>query len=139
MTDEDEPGRIGRFDIVGSTNRVLLLFDGECGFCQLCVNAGRRLLPYMPAVRAWQFVDLAGFGLTREQAAASVQLIGPDGLRAQGARAVALILALQPLTRWRTAGRLMLAPPLSWAADAGYRVVSRYRHRLPGRHTLSPC
>lgn len=123
---------------MGGANRVLMLFDGECGFCQLCVDVGRRLLPYMPVVRAWQFVDLASFGLTREDAAASVQLIGPDGLRAQGARAVALILALQPRAWWRTAGRIMLTPPLSWLAEAGYRMVARYRRHLPGVSTLSP-
>ncbi|GLX09929.1 DCC1-like thiol-disulfide oxidoreductase family protein [Microbispora sp. NBRC 16548] len=116
-------------------NRVLLVFDGDCAFCQTCVNTGHRLLPYMPAVRAWQGLDLGAVGLTREEVATSVQLLGPDGLRAHGARAVALLLALQPSAAWRAAGRAMLTPPVSWLAEAGYRLVSRYRHLLPGSTT----
>ncbi|GAB3138196.1 thiol-disulfide oxidoreductase DCC family protein [Microbispora hainanensis] len=113
-------------------NRVLLVFDGDCAFCQACVDAGHRFLPYMPSVRTWQGVDLHAAGLTREEAETSVRLLGPDGLRAHGARAVALLLALQPCAVWRAAGRVMLTPPVSWLAEAGYRLVSRYRHLLPG-------
>ncbi|MEU6426609.1 DCC1-like thiol-disulfide oxidoreductase family protein [Microbispora sp. NPDC046973] len=116
-------------------NRVLLVFDGDCAFCQTCVNAGHRFLPYMPAVRAWQGLDLGAAGLTREEVETSVQLLGPHGLRAHGARAVALLLALQPPGAWRAAGRVMLTPPVSWLAEAGYRLVSRYRHLLPGSIT----
>ncbi|MFF4127008.1 Protein of unknown function, DUF393 [Microbispora rosea] len=116
-------------------NRVLLVFDGDCAFCQACVNAGHRILPYMPAVRAWQGLDLDATGLTRAEVETSVQLLGPDGLRAHGARAIALLLVLQPRTAWRVAGRVMLTPPVSWVAEAGYRLVSRYRHLLPGSAT----
>ncbi|ETK31442.1 MULTISPECIES: thiol-disulfide oxidoreductase DCC family protein [Microbispora] len=117
---------------MGGENRLLLVFDGECAFCQMCVNAGRRLLPYMPVVRAWQFVDLGALGLTRDEASASVQLVGPRGLHAHGARAIGVMLALQPHPLWRPLGRVMLAPPVSWAAEGAYRLVSRYRHLLPG-------
>ncbi|MEV4297724.1 thiol-disulfide oxidoreductase DCC family protein [Microbispora rosea] len=116
-------------------NRVLLVFDGDCAFCQACVNAGHRILPYMPAVRAWQGLDLDAEGLTRAEVETSVQLLGPDGLRAHGARAIALLLAVQPRTAWRVAGRVMLTPPVSWVAESGYRLVSRYRHLLPGSTT----
>ncbi len=33
---------------------------------------------------------------------------------------------------WAVAGRILLAPPVSWVAPLGYRLVARYRHRLPG-------
>ncbi|MBX6386355.1 MAG: DUF393 domain-containing protein [Microbispora sp.] len=125
-------GRESRRSGESGANRVLLVFDGDCAFCQTCVDAGHQFLPYMPAVRAWQGLDLAAVGLTREEAETSVRLLGPDGLRAHGARAVALILALQPRMAWRAAGRVMLTPPVSWVAEAGYRLVSRYRHLLPG-------
>nr|WP_191910231.1 DCC1-like thiol-disulfide oxidoreductase family protein [Microbispora cellulosiformans] len=116
-------------------NRILLVFDGDCAFCQTCVNAGHRVLPYMPAVRAWQGLDLRAAGLTREEVMTSVQLLGPGGLRAHGARAIGVMLAVQPNAAWRALGRVMLAPPVSWAAEAGYRLVSRYRHLLPGSTT----
>ncbi|MEZ0077465.1 thiol-disulfide oxidoreductase DCC family protein [Planotetraspora sp. GP83] len=117
---------------MGRDNQIVLLFDGDCAFCQMCVNVGRKSLAYMPGVRAWQFADLGALGLTRGEAAASVQLVGPNGLHASGARAIAVMLSLQPHPAWRTAGRIMLTPPVSWVAETGYRLVSRYRHHLPG-------
>jgi hypothetical protein len=29
-------------------------------------------------------------------------------------------------------GWLLLTPPFSWAGAAGYPIVARYRHKLPG-------
>jgi predicted DCC family thiol-disulfide oxidoreductase YuxK len=110
----------------------MLVYDGDCGFCQRCVEFGREHLPVMPRVSRWQDLDLAEQGLTLDQVTQSVQLLGPDGLRASGARAVALLLAVQPLRGWRALGWFMLVPPVSWAAEAVYRVVARNRHRLPG-------
>jgi predicted DCC family thiol-disulfide oxidoreductase YuxK len=111
---------------------MLLVYDGDCGFCGLCLDVARRYLPYMPRVSAWQGLDLARHGLTPAQVNSSVQLLGPDGLRAHGARAVALLLAVQPSLPLRVLGRVALTPPVSWAAEAVYRLVSRNRHRLPG-------
>ncbi|GGL06880.1 hypothetical protein Sme01_67300 [Sphaerisporangium melleum] len=110
----------------------MLVYDGDCGFCRRCVDFGREHLPYMPTVRAWQGLDLAEHGLTRKEVTSSVQLLGPHGLRASGARAIAVLLAVQPSAWWRAAGLVMMAPPVSWAAEGVYRLVSRYRHRLPG-------
>jgi predicted DCC family thiol-disulfide oxidoreductase YuxK len=86
----------------------------------------------MPPASRWQDLDLAEHGLTLEQVTESVQLLGPDGLRASGARAVAVLLATQPRIGWRVLGRLMLVPPVSWAAEVIYRIIARNRHRLPG-------
>ncbi|MEV7967202.1 DUF393 domain-containing protein [Sphaerisporangium sp. NPDC088356] len=113
-------------------NHRVLVYDGDCGFCQRCVDFGRRYLPVMPRVSRWQDLDLADHGLTLDEVTRSVQLLGPNGLRASGARAVALLLAVQPVAWWRVAGQIMLVPPVSWAAEAVYRVVARNRHRLPG-------
>ncbi|WP_248960954.1 thiol-disulfide oxidoreductase DCC family protein [Sphaerisporangium perillae] len=110
----------------------MLVYDGDCGFCRRCVEFGRRHLPLMPRVSAWQELDLADHGLTLDEVTRSVQLLGPHGLRASGARAVAVLLALQPRPWWRAAGLVMMAPPVSWAAEAVYRLIARYRHRLPG-------
>ncbi len=86
----------------------------------------------MPEAVRWQDLDLAEHGLTLDQVTRSIQLVGPGGLHASGARAVALMLAVQPVVWWRAAGRIMLVPPVSWAAEVVYRVVARNRHRLPG-------
>ncbi|MDH2429695.1 DUF393 domain-containing protein [Sphaerisporangium sp. TRM90804] len=110
----------------------MLVYDGDCGFCRRCVEFGEKHLPEMPETRAWQELDLDAHRLTLEQVNASVQLLGPGGLRASGARAVAVILALQPRMGWRVLGHAMLVPPVSWVAEVGYRFVARIRHRLPG-------
>ncbi|GII84147.1 hypothetical protein Ssi03_21370 [Sphaerisporangium siamense] len=109
----------------------MLVYDGDCGFCQRCVDFGHAHLR-MPQVRRFQELDLAEHGLTLQQVTDSVQLLGPDGMRASGARAVAVLLAVQPGLGWRLLGRLMLVPPVSWAAEAVYRMIARNRHRLPG-------
>ncbi|MFG1878133.1 thiol-disulfide oxidoreductase DCC family protein [Sphaerisporangium sp. NPDC049003] len=113
-------------------NRHVLVYDGDCGFCQRCVEFGFRHLPVMPRVSRWQDLDLVGHGLTLDEVTRSVQLVGPNGLRASGARAVALLLAVQPVAWWRAAGQILLVPPVSWAAEVVYRVIARNRHRLPG-------
>jgi predicted DCC family thiol-disulfide oxidoreductase YuxK len=110
----------------------ILVYDGDCGFCQRCVDFGHARFPVMPKVSRWQELDLTDHGLTFDEVTTSVQLLGPNGLRASGARAVAVLLAVQPGVLWRTAGRVMLVPPVSWAAEAVYRVIARNRQRLPG-------
>ncbi|MFC7386741.1 thiol-disulfide oxidoreductase DCC family protein [Sphaerisporangium rhizosphaerae] len=113
----------------------MLVYDGDCGFCRRCVDFGREHLPFMPETRPWQELDLAEHGLTLDEVTRSVQLLGPHGLRAEGARAVAVLLALQPRAVLRAAGMVMLAPPVSWTAEGVYRLIARYRHRLPGGTT----
>lgn len=110
----------------------MLVYDGDCGFCQRCVDFGQRHLPAMPGVRRWQDLDLAEHDLTLDEVTRAIQLLGPRGLRASGARAVALLLAVQPVLGWRVLGRVMLLPPVSWVAEGVYHLVARNRHRLPG-------
>jgi predicted DCC family thiol-disulfide oxidoreductase YuxK len=110
----------------------MLVYDGDCGFCRRCVDFGHAYLPVMPRVSPWQDLDLADHGLTLDEVTRSVQLIGPNGLRASGARAVAVLLAVQPRLGWRALGKIMLVPPVSWAAEAVYQLIARNRHRLPG-------
>ncbi|GAA1509669.1 hypothetical protein GCM10009677_48240 [Sphaerisporangium rubeum] len=128
---------------VGSTvqgaTSMLLVYDGDCGFCRLCLDFARKYLPFMPRVSAWQGLDLARHGLTLAQVNASVQLLGPDGMRAHGARAVGILLAVQPSLPWRILGNVALTPPISWVAEVVYRLVSRYRHRLPGGTGAGTC
>ena len=56
-----------------------------------------------------------------------------DGtLREEGSRAVARALVAAG-GLWAVVGRVLLVPTsISWVAPVGYRVVARYRYRLPG-------
>jgi predicted DCC family thiol-disulfide oxidoreductase YuxK len=108
----------------------LLLFDGECGFCTrtlgwLRLIDRRRVIETVPFQRPGAPERV---GLTREQCARSVQWLGADGHRAEGAEAIAAALSVALLTE---------LPTRVYARTAGpqrvlYGLVARNRHRLPG-------
>ena len=113
------------------TPSALLIFDGDCGFCTSSVAWLRGVLPAMPEASPYQWTDLPKYGLSEADAASRVWLVA-DGRRHGGHRAVAALLTHQPSALLRFAGHLMLLPPLSWLAAAGYALVARYRFALPG-------
>lgn len=112
----------------------LLIFDGDCGFCTSSARwVAKRWVPGPKAV-AWQHLGaegLAELGLTVEQAREAAWWVDGTGRLFAGHRAVAMSLAA--CTGWeRTAGLLISRPPLSPLAAVIYRLVTRYRYRLPG-------
>ncbi|MCU1447072.1 thiol-disulfide oxidoreductase DCC family protein [Cryobacterium sp.] len=108
-----------------------LIFDGDCGFCTTAVLWLQRTLPRVPATAPFQRTDLARFGLDEEQARSMVWFVTGER-RYGGASGIAAMLRGQPNPGLRLLGWLGTVPPWSWAAEAGYRLVARYRYRLPG-------
>ena len=111
-----------------------LLYDGDCAFCQRCVDLVRRL-PVTCRVAPWQQADLPAFGITPAQAADKVQWVCPDGSVHSGALAVAwLLLACHGRfgAVYRTLGRVMLLPGVRQLAAVVYKLVADNRGRLPG-------
>jgi predicted DCC family thiol-disulfide oxidoreductase YuxK len=112
----------------------LLIFDGSCGFCTSCAQWIARRWPAASGVRAVPSQELASgelaeLGLDRNDVTRSVWWC--DGNRTvPGHRAIARAL-IATRTPWTVVGYL-IAVPLRWPAALGYRVVARYRHRLPG-------
>ena len=75
--------------------------------------------------------ELAALGLTRDDVRAAVWWIDADGRRSRAH--VATARSLIAGSGWTAlAGRLLLVPPLRWLAAAGYPLVARWRHLLPG-------
>jgi len=112
-------------------DRPVLIYDGDCSFCTLCVSWMECHLPFQPDIVAWQFADLPSLGVTEAEAAHSVQWVEPAGRVSSGATAVArLLVACGGL--WAALGRLALVPPVSWVAAGIYRLVADNRGRLPG-------
>lgn len=111
---------------------TVMIFDGDCGFCSACVRWGHRHLRVMPESIPFQVVDVARFGLTPEQVRKAVWLVAPEGGQNRGHLAVAALLAMQPQLYWRFVAGVMRAPVLTHFAALGYRLVVRFRHRLPG-------
>jgi len=111
---------------------MLLVFDGDCGFC---TRSARWIEARVPdgrvVVRPGQALDLAEVGLTADDVERAAWLIDDDGRRHRGHAAVAR--SLQAIGGfWRLAGSVMRVPPVSWLARAVYALVAQNRHRLPG-------
>ncbi len=119
---------------------MLLVYDGECGFC---VRSARWIAARLPAdARAapWQALDLEELGLSRDDVQAAVWWIEDDGHsppRARGAEAIGMALATAG-GAWRLVGLLIVNPPLRWLARPAYALVAANRHRLPGPRKTGP-
>jgi predicted DCC family thiol-disulfide oxidoreductase YuxK len=112
-------------------NTPLLIFDGDCGFCTSCAEWARRRLRDRADIDPWQRLDLAAHGLTESDVLATAWWIDDRDRARRGHRAVGW--ALKEIGGvWTAPGLLCLLPPFSWIATVGYRLVARYRHRMPG-------
>jgi predicted DCC family thiol-disulfide oxidoreductase YuxK len=111
-------------------DRPVLLFDGECGFCTRSLGWLRMLdgkhriesLPYQQP-GAPESVG-AGF----DECSESLQWLGTDGIRLQGAAAANAALGVAVDSSW---------PSRLYARSSGvqerlYGLVARNRRRLPG-------
>ena len=111
-------------------SRPVLVYDGDCAFCQTSVNLLKRIGPDAEIV-AWQLTDLDELGITEDQASDAVQWVPAGGPVRSGHEAVAEAL-VSAGGIWNGAGRLMLMPGISWVAAKAYRLIADNRHRLPG-------
>jgi predicted DCC family thiol-disulfide oxidoreductase YuxK len=110
------------------------LYDGDCGFCSTCARFLIRYVPTPAAIIPWQTADLLSLGVTREQCTSAVQWID-DGRVDSGPVAIAALLRTatgRPGLLWRALGRLLGTRPMVIAGWPVYRLIARYRHRLPG-------
>jgi predicted DCC family thiol-disulfide oxidoreductase YuxK len=114
------------------TSDAVLIYDADCGFCRSSLAFGRRVLAWTPRAVGFQHVDVSRYGITEAQARRSVHLYRPGRRTRHGAAAIAAILQAQPSLPWRIAGDVLATPPFSWIAEGCYRLVARYRLRLPG-------
>ena len=117
------------------SEKLVLIYDGDCKFCQLSLEFGIRHMKVFPSYVAFQKIEPWAFGLTEEQVRSEIWLVdkGPDQtLRLGGHLAAAAILQMQSNVLYRMAGFLMKTPPTSWLAKIVYRWIAQNRHRLPG-------
>ena len=120
-------GRAGHTEIMPPT----FVYDGDCAFCSSCARFVQRRIPTRARVIAWQFADLPGLGVTREQAEAAVLWIDRPGPVLAGPAAIAALLR-DAGSYWRPAGAVLARRPVLAAAWPVYRWVARNRHRMPG-------
>ncbi|MFH8403437.1 thiol-disulfide oxidoreductase DCC family protein [Streptomyces sp. NPDC018019] len=113
------------------SNRPVLVYDGDCGFCTTSVRFAERRIRPRCTVTAWQFADLEALGVTQERAEHEVLWITPAGTVYGGAQAVAKLL-MSARGAWAVPGALLTLPPLRRLAHVVYRLVADNRHRMPG-------
>jgi predicted DCC family thiol-disulfide oxidoreductase YuxK len=112
------------------TERPLLIYDGDCGFCTRSARVAARL-PVRMRVRPWQEVDLASLGTDEQRARHEVLWVSTSGRVSGGAAAVADLLKCCRAP-WSLLGRVMSAPLVRGLAERVYRWVADNRYRLPG-------
>lgn len=113
----------------------VLIYDGDCQFCQLSLEFGIKSLAIFPPYVAFQRINPADFGLTKDQVRAQIWLASKGASTESpvgGHLAAAEILRMQPGWFLRLAGIIIANPPISWFAGMIYRLVARYRHLMPG-------
>jgi predicted DCC family thiol-disulfide oxidoreductase YuxK len=116
-------------------DRPTLVFDGDCGFCTTSANWIARHWPERdgPVATPWQRLPadvVTASTLTVADFQRAAWWI--DGSRQEeGSRAVGRAF-IAAGGAWALVGWALLVPPISWVAPLGYRLVARYRYRLPG-------
>ncbi len=116
---------------------VILVYDGQCGFCVRSAHWIQARLPAGVRVEPWQSLDLEELNLSAREAQTAVWWIeghGTSTRRARGAEAIGRSL-LAAGGRWKLAGLLISRPPLLWLARPLYALIAANRHRLRGRRT----
>jgi predicted DCC family thiol-disulfide oxidoreductase YuxK len=109
----------------------VLVFDGDCGFCSTTVRWLEKRLGASITAVPYQWTDLTVYNLSEVDASRKVWLVTRGGALG-GHEAVAALFQLFPARGWQFLGQLMLFPLFVPFARAGYWLVARYRHRLPG-------
>src|SRR5215471_16123842 len=109
-----------------SPDRPLLIFDGDCAFCRAWVEYWKQVTGDRVDYAPYQEVGEHFPNITKEQFAARVQLVVPDGKVVTGAHAVVRLLALVPgkscwLRLYET------VPGLAPASEALYGLLARHR------------
>ena len=114
---------------------AVLVYDGDCGFCTASATwiAARWTGARRPVAVAGQRLEADGLerlGLTTDDVSRAAWWV-QDGRAWGGHRAVGRAL-MAAGGGWGLVGRILIAPTVAPLAALGYRMVARYRYRLPG-------
>ena len=113
----------------GDRELAVLIYDGDCAFCNRSLQFGLNRLAWFPVYKPFQKLPTNVFGLNRADFEKSIWLVGQSGKFA-GHRAAAWILQQQRNPLHKVLGVLIEAGgPISALA---YRLIATNRHRLPG-------
>ena len=110
----------------GTNRRPQLIFDGDCGFCRYWVRYWERLTGPRVQYVASQVMADRHPDIPEEEFAGSIQWIGRDGQRSNGAQAAFRVLAEAP-HKWLWLWLYQHSPGIAAIAEWCYGFVSRHR------------
>lgn len=113
---------------------AILIFDGDCGFCTSVSGWSARRFQHGERAQAWQLLDvgvLDHHGLSKPDVQDAAWWVDDSGLRERGHRAIGRALHADG-GFWKFLSWFVLTPPTSWIAAGVYKVVVRWRYKLPG-------
>ncbi|MEI8126345.1 MAG: DCC1-like thiol-disulfide oxidoreductase family protein [Actinomycetota bacterium] len=113
---------------------AVLIFDGDCGFCTTAAGWATRGFRRGERAVAGQVLEgafLDQHRLSLEDLGRYVWWVDESGVRESGHRAIGRALRAAGGLRM-ILGYLSTIPPTSWLAAIVYRLVARWRYRLPG-------
>lgn len=113
------------------TAETVLIYDGDCAFCELWVTRLQRALPISPRAITSQGVDLDALGLTTEDVRDYAWLVTPTRHIA-GADILPELLVHQRPFGLRVIGYFLRLWPVAVIARAVYALIAQTRHVLPG-------
>lgn len=113
------------------TQQPTLVFDGDCGFCTSSARWIERRLDADVRVEMWQSLDLEALGLTVDDVTTAAYFVDEDGSLHRGHAGIGRAFEYMALP-FRVAGRAMQHRPIAWVAAPTYRLVAKYRYKLPG-------
>jgi predicted DCC family thiol-disulfide oxidoreductase YuxK len=107
------------------SNKPLLIFDGDCGFCRRWARRWKRVTGDTIDYAPFQSVSKDFPSVPPEEFRKAVQFIEPDGRRTSAAEAVLLSLRYAGFPVWSWAYRM--APGFAALSEFVYGVVSGHR------------
>ena len=114
-------------DAKTTSDRPILLFDGDCGFCRRWVDRWRRVTGDAVDYAPFQTHGV-GYGIANEDLEAAIHLIEPDGTIHRGAAAAYRAFSLGGRSGLSWAYRRV--PGFATASEAIYRFVAAHRAGL---------
>ncbi|MEM9200119.1 MAG: DCC1-like thiol-disulfide oxidoreductase family protein [Actinomycetota bacterium] len=110
---------------------MLLIFDGDCGFCTTSAGWIERRLPDQVRVAPWQILDIETYGLSEDDVTTAAYWVDDDGMTHRGHLGIGRSLIAAGGV-WQVPGQLIVRPPVSWLAKPIYGWIAKNRHKMPG-------
>ncbi|GAQ54737.1 thiol-disulfide oxidoreductase DCC family protein [Streptomyces acidiscabies] len=110
----------------------VLVYDGDCGFCQVAVDRMRGVASPVVEAVPWQFLDGELTSAQLERLDREVLLMRGGVVLAGGAEALGRYVGSSLSVGWRVVGAVVRLPGVRGCARVVYGWVARNRRRLPG-------